>query len=896
MITAMFVLIWSTLYRIQILDADKYKEPFYQNELVEEEIQSVRGCIYDRYGRLLAGNEVSQALYLSLQTTVPDLNTALSQLLQIAEKNGDTVSVDQPLPIAYDENKGFYFIPTYDIGYSEIRFYNFLAEVYGTSRAYLTDEQKKATAEEVYIQMRTKTFRLDESYSREEALAILRLRYAIFVARAEEKTELCLIQGVSEQTKIEVLERSTDFPGFSVKEQYTRVYPQGDLFAHIIGYMGEISEDELAAHKNDEKTLAGYKEGDRIGKTGLEAVYEEALRGTSGVRQIELDGKTGEWVGEKTLVQAVNGNDIYLSIEIEVQKNTTNRLYAGIKELLIPKITGTSSRLTYSVGDIYEALIDNNFISLAQIEASDSSYSSCLSNIYASYSERYIAQLSSQILSSQTPMSSYPEILMDIYNVMIENMRNNLHLSYAYQNDEDFYEDYAAGRKTAREFLEYCVQNGYLDKNAYGLGQEENIDIILSNVVEHEMTILRRTAEFKKLLYKYILSTGAYSHNNFWRLLYEQGLLSNEDGSLDRFNRGQLSLLNAIKQKIQDDEITPAQLNLDPCSGSVSMVDPTSGEVLALVSYPSFDSNRISDSDYFTQLLQDKSSPLTFRALSELRAPGPTFKLCTSLASLDLGYININSKVYDYYAYPNVNSATKPVCWSRASHGLINVVKAIEYSCNYFFYDMGYRLSDPAADGSFNDAVGLEKLATYSKMLGLGTKTGIELDEAEPQVSTQDAVRSAIGQGTNAYSAANLSRYTATIANGGTVYDLYLVKRIVAPGEASETITEPRVNNVAEISKENFDIVRSGMRSVVTSSGTLSVLDANGIHCAGKTGTAEEATDRPDHTVYTGYSGYGEEPDIVVSIIISFGGGSSFAVSLFRDIMLDYYSVTLPTT
>ena len=220
-----------------------------------------------------------------------------------------------------------------------------------------------------------------------------------------------------------------------------------------------------------------------------------------------------------------------------------------------------------------------------------------------------------------------------------------------------------------------------------------------------------------------------------------------------------------------------------------------------MVSYPSYDNNLVMNSwSYYSKIAEDKSSPLTFRALTETRAPGSTFKMVTALAGLELGYIDKNHTVYDRYQYPNVNSVQKPVCWSRNSHGLVNVVRGLDVSCNYFFYDLGYRLSDPdPLTGAFRDAVGYEKLDTYATMLGLATKTNIELAEATPTVSTLDAVRSAIGQGTHSYTTANINRYTCTLANGGTVYNLYLVDRVqTASGEVLSK-TEPVVDNVADV-------------------------------------------------------------------------------------------------
>ncbi len=216
-------------------------------------------------------------------------------------------------------------------------------------------------------------------------------------------------------------------------------------------------------------------------------------------------------------------------------------------------------------------------------------------------------------------------------------------------------------------------------------------------------------------------------------------------------------------------------------------------------------------------------------------------------------------------------------------------------SCNYFFYDLGYRLSDPdPLTGSFRDAVGYEKLDTYATMLGLATKTNIELAEATPTVSTLDAVRSAIGQGTHSYTTANINRYTCTLANGGTVYNLYLVDRIQTASGEVVSKTEPVIDNVADVSQENLALVKEGMRLVSTDSSkrVLSVLDEQGITTAGKTGTAQESENRPDHSLFTGFASY-ENPEIVATIVIPYGGGSTNATPAFRDVIAAYYDLDL---
>lgn len=886
--------IWTSLYQIQILDADHYKKMAAENIYEEQELEGIRGCIYDRYGRPLALNNTSLSLYYTPDADNENLNASILYLLEIIKENKDQISLSQPFPIAYDPAVGFYYLPAYSSDQNEMALYNFLAEIFGTSRDELTQEQKETTAEEAFQQIKENTFQLPETASVEQQFTLAQIRYAIFCGRWEPTTPILLIRNVSEKTQAAIMERRSDFTGFSVKTEYAREYPEGELFAHIIGYAGHINEEEL-----EEKKELGYTENDTIGKTGIELQYEEQLRGTSGRVRIELDGETGTRVNETTLVPAVQGNSIFLTIDRDLQEQAYHALYQQIKSLLISKITGESSKKgkTYSLQDIYCALIENNFISIAKIESSTGEYSVSLKNLYQQESDWELAQLRDGILNSQLSLSQYPELLKDIYNLMIEAMRDQGHLSYDYQQDSDFYSMYAQGQLTIREFLEYCLQHEYLDRASYSVGEETNIDILLETIVETEMERLRQNIEYKKRIYRYLIENNLYSQASVLYLMYEEGLIHNQDGSREAVLSGELSVLDCIIKKIQEDEITPAHLNLDPCSGSVVLTDCNTGEVLAMVSYPSYDPNLfINNLNYYNQIVQDNSGPLAFRALYEMRAIGSTYKMCTAIAGLDLGYIDAYTTIYDAYQYPNVNSIDQPTCWSTVSHGSLNVIEALNHSCNYFFYDVGFRLSDPDNALEFNDTIGLKKLATYAERLGLSTPTGIEIGEGTPQSSDQDAVRSAIGQGTNAFSAANINRYTCTLANGGSVYNLYLVDEIHSAKGEVVAKSEPHKAGDAEISSDIFSIVQQGMRRVVVDEHAheLSVLDAAGLHTAGKTGTAQELEDRPDHSLFTGYASY-DHPEITVTVVIPYGGGSANAIPVFRDVIANYYGIALDT-
>ncbi len=893
-----FGAMWSSVYRIQILDAEHYQEIAAENTYEEQAIQGIRGEIFDRYGRPLAVNTTSLSLYYLPDADNPDLNASILYLLEILEENGDEISLEQIFPIDYDVNTGFYYIDDFDVAVNDIGLYNFLAEIYNSSRDELTVQQKNVTANEAFQYIVDTTFNMPKTEDTETLLKLARIRYAIFCGRWDPTEPILIARNISDTTQAAIMERRSDFAGFTVETQYAREYPEGMLFAHIVGYAGHINEAEL-----EEKAGKGYDVDDVIGKTGIEYQFEDELRGSEGLMRIELDGETGTRVNEITLIPAEQGSSIFLTVDRDLQKQAYDALYEQIKALLIRKITGYSSEAsseggeTYSLQDVYCALIDNHFVPISKIESSSNEFAVTLKDIYDQQSEWNLSQLETLILDSQIQFSQYADIQQDIYNLMIESMRDNEHLSYDYRNDEEFYTVYAAGRKTTREFFEYCLTHGYLYLDVYDLTQEKDIDTQITAIITSEFDNLRRNNEYKKRIYRYILENHLYSEASFLYLMYEEGLLSNADGSREEVLGGELSVLACIIQKIQNDEITPADLNLDPCSGSVVLTDCNSGEVLAMVSYPSYDPNLfLNSSAYYNQIVLDNSGPLTFRALYEMRAIGSTYKMCTAITALDLGYIDETTMIYDYYSYPNVNSVTQPVCWSEVSHGDTTVVTALDHSCNYFFYEVGFLLSDPKPNLEFDDAVGLKKLASYAEKLGLASETGIEIGEGAPKTSDQDAVRSAIGQGTNAFSAANVNRYTCTLANEGLVYDLFMVDAIhSAQGEVLYQAKPKMVSNT-DIENKTFDIVKEGMRLVVTDEHNeeLQSLEAAGMKTAGKTGTAQESEDRPDHSYFTGFAPY-ETPEITVTVVIPYGGGSSNAIPVFRDVVANYYGIALDT-
>lgn len=884
-----FFLLIQNLYQMQILDAEKYKERVYEDQVETVAVDGVRGNIYDCYGRPLAVNESTQNLYFRADTSNENLNTSIAALLRIMEENGDELQVDQELPIDYDAYTGFYYEDRYANPTGTARL-NFLAEIYGTKRDDLTAEQAGATAEEAYLQMRNTTFKIDESVSLEEALEIMRVRYAIFQARWSPEEPVLIAKNISEGTQVSVLEKNNEYKGFFIETEYSRVYPQGEYFAHVLGYVGRISEAEWEKYEQ-----AGYAEHAIVGKTGLEAVYEEELKGGSGEMKVTFSGETGERIQEEITVNATKGNDIILTLDADLQKSCYESLYNQIKTLLLDKITGYSSEDTYSEMDVICALLENGYFSIDTIKESDHATAVKYTELFNKEADRALVEVEKLIMEADTLIDNYTDEQMDYFNLVMVYLRNQGYLSTEYRDENDtFYVQYAEGYKSAKDFMEYCYVKGYFATEEFEIQEDTSMGLGLRRIIQTALDAIRHDENFEQMVYTYVLRKEQLNTREFIDMCYSLGFLDNADGSYEKFKSGSVSILELIRGKIEMDEITPADVNLDPSTGSIIMTDCDTGEVRAIVSYPSFDNNLVMNSpSYYAKVAANHSSPMLFRALMEARAPGSTFKMCTAAAGLELGYIDTGYYVYDNYAYPNVNSGSSPTCWREVSHGSINIIEALRDSCNYFFYDLGYRLSDPDAEtGAFDDDIGLEKLAYYTETLGLSTETGIELSEAMPKYSDQDAVRSAIGQGTNNYTVANINRYTNTIANGGYVYDLFMVDRIQNPEGTVLYETVPEPVSKADVKEENLDIIRQGMRLVNTVSAvyTLGELDELGVETAGKTGTAQESKLRHPHSWYTGYTNL-EDPEISITINIPYGNGSDNALPVFRDVVKAYYEL-----
>ena len=329
--------------------------------------------------------------------------------------------------------------------------------------------------------------------------------------------------------------------------------------------------------------------------------------------------------------------------------------------------------------------------------------------------------------------------------------------------------------------------------------------------------------------------------------------------------------------------------SMKAAAGAAVVLDVKDGSVLAASNYPSFDQNLYATQ--YSEYSADESLPLFNRALQGLYTPGSTFKPAVAIAALDTGLINRYStvnctRVYTYY------KDYRPKCTQHGhGNGPIDVVNAIKWSCNIFFYDVGRRLTSDVYDA-------------YAYKLGLGQRTGVEVSEAVGHLTSKNDsnymesldVQAAIGQGNTVVTPIQLATYAATLANNGTRYRTHFVKAIL-DSNTGEVIneTQPEVMDVIEDKGETFDLIQQGMIGV---SQTISALANYPYTIACKTGTPQRSEGYYSGSSYRHYTNtmmiaYGptEDAQIAIGIAVEYGGGGARAGNLMADIFNAYFAM-----
>lgn len=879
------------LFTIQIVEGEAYQSEVQEKITKERELKSTRGNIFDRNGTLLAYNEMSYSVTYEDTgelTTNEEKNAMIYKMIKIVESNGDVLADD--FFIQLDEKGNLVFQSD---GSAELRFKR---DVYSLSSVdNLSEEQKAATASEVFNYMRygsaeeaTKMYNISEEYSLEDALKIMMIRFNIIMNKYSRYLPITIASDVNDETVAAIRESSEELPGVAILEQTRRVYNDSEYFAHIMGYTGLITQEKLEELK--EKGNDNYSATDQIGITGVEKEFEEYLHGENGSETVIVNDQTRVLEILKT-DEPKAGNDLYLTIDADLQKASYQLLEKRLASILLNALKNNDKLTIY---DVYYALINNSVIDITTLNNDDST--ELEKQVYKKFQSQQkivLRNLKNElVITNTTPKKSLTEDMQEYIDYIYKMLKDDkILLVSEIPADDTTLVAYQNGTISLSSYLKYAISNNFVDLTKLNVGNEYySTEELYEKLLDLIIDTLTVDSSFNKIIYRDLVYSYKLSGKEICLLLFDQSVLEYDEKAINGLDSGTLSAASFIQSKIKNLEITPAQLALEPCSGSIVVTDVKTGEVLALVSYPSYDNNMFAnrvDSAYFNKINNDLAYPLINRPLQQKTAPGSTFKMVTAVAALEEGVITPSETILDKYEFTAITPSPKD--HTRHSHGKVDVPNALEVSCNYFFYEAGYRLGTDSS-GNYISNLGLKRIKKYAEMFGFGATSGIELPEYSPKISNFDAVRSAIGQGENDFTPVQIARYVTAIANRGTAFNLTIYDKVQDLNNKVIEQNKATIFNNVEISNTTWNLIQEGMYKVVNGedSSIKRLFSGLDIEIAGKTGTAQQIKTKPNHALFVSYAPY-EDPEIAVTVVIPNGYTSSNAAELARDVYKYYY-------
>lgn len=885
-----FGIILARIFTLQVVNGKSYQENFSLKIQMKQPINAARGNIYDKNGKLLAYNELAYSISINDSTTYSStkeknkaVNAELAEILTVLKNNGETLNNDFKIDRKKDG--------TYSFNVSGSSLNRFRADVFGKSSAddleYDKDtgiDEANATAEQIMEYLMGKdNFGISSKYDGDLAYRIVVVRYAMLGNRFARYKEVKIATDVSDKTVAYVNEHMDTLSGISVNEDMIRKYNYSEYFSSIIGYTGPISESEYTAlHKKNKD----YTQNDTVGKAGLEQYYETYLRGKNGEQKFYIDnvGRISEIISS---TDSVAGDDLYLSIDADLQKATYLALQNEIAAIVYSNIKSGE----IPINDVYTALIGNSVINtehFSKAKASDTEKN--VLSVFKSRQKTTLGKIKQELTSSPEALNTMSDEVLDEFTYIISMLKDDqVLLKNEIDTSDSVYQKWKNQKISPKEYLSYCITQHWIDISQLNVDEKyadstEVYDALCKYILKN----IKTDTEFSKIIYQYMITRGEISPRQLCLILFDQGVLDYDDATVNKLKNGSLSPRDFLMKKIYNIEITPAQLALEPCTGSCVVTDEKTGEIRAMVSYPGYDSNKLAngvDSEYFASLQHDKSFPLLNYATQQKTAPGSTFKLVSATAGLVENVITTSDQIRCTGIYNDISN--KPKCWIYpGSHGLDNVSEAIRDSCNVFFYTVGNRLAQKKT-GSYNDANGIDLIQKYAHIYGLDQKTGLEISESKSSVATKYPVMAAIGQSDNNYTTVALSRYVTAVASGKK-YNYQLMNKIVdADGKTVKKYKADYEDISDTLTSSQWDAIHSGMREVVS---TMDRFQGFDIPVAGKTGTAQQ-TGHANHGLFVGYAPY-DDPEITIAVRIANAYSSHNAATAARNVISYYYKET----
>ena len=908
----MFLMILVKLYNLQIINGNYYVENYVQKSIREVTIPAARGNIYDKDGNILAYNELVNNVTIADVDAYPQNNKGINsrnrmllELTKILHKYN--ANIESKYMIEIDENGNYNFTTP-----NEKQHRTFIANIYGRRVEDLDEGQNfrfrsDISAKEAFEHSKTR-YQMDlilDDYGKpiiipdKTLLDMIGIHFTMRLTSYMKYQPTIIAEGVSGRCASEILEKKGTLKGIEIEETSSRKYNYSLYFAQIVGYTGRTSEERINELK---KTNPQYDINDKVGLLGIEKSMESYLCGTKGFRRIVVDssGKILETLEEQ---EAKAGNDVYLTIRVEDQIANYYLLEQRLAGILASKIVNQdvdnirldSSSMMIPAYEAYYALISNNVLDAEHFQREDAKYAEKeIFRLYRESKERARTEIYKNLMDENA------DIQMNLSNAAQNYMayvyrylwtHNNILMSDKIDRDVSEYKLWKEDGISLRNFLLKAIEETWIDTTKiYSKERYGDRDTIYNSLVEYIMSELNNNEEFDNLVYRFAIKQDFITNRLLMMALYEQGAIPYNQTEYDKLAKANNEYVYTFFIRLlRDLVLKPSQLALDPHNGSIVVTDVKNGMVKVLATYPSYDNNLIYSKGYLDSLNTNKSYPLVNCATQTQLAPGSSFKPISSLAALEENVIMKEDIIECTGIFEEVDPPIR--CWAYPySHGNLDLLQGIMNSCNVYFSILGHLMSYDDK-GNYSTDNGIRIIQKYSRFFGLDKKSGVEIDEMEPQISYTDPERSAMGQGTHAYNNIQLAKATCALANGGQLYDLTILYKIVAKnGNILYEFKEKFVDTIP-VTANSFNTVHEGMRLVCTDGVARYIFRGQEIEVCGKTGTAQERKDRPNHAIFVSFAPY-RSPDIAVNVIIPFGYSSGNAASLSNRVYDYMYGKT----
>jgi penicillin-binding protein 2 len=521
-------------FNLQIVNGEEYLNDFILQIEKTRDISSTRGRILDRNGNVLAENELAYSVKIedvfeSSRNKNAKVNDVVYRLIKLIEKNGDSVITD--FKIIIDEDGDY----AYSVdGTALLRFQ---ADVLGYRTIdELSEEEKAMTAQELIEYLsRAKGFAIGQyedpentktpfvpgkGYTKEEWLQMVTIRYAMNLTSFRKYVGTTVATNVSAETVAVIMENSDQLDGVSIVEDTVRHYIDSKYFAHVLGYTGKISSDELAELNDQVVTEGGledtYTINDVVGKSGIEAYMETTLQGTKGSEKVVVNN-TGKVITILERKEAQPGADVYLTIDKDLTEAVYNIIEQKLAGLVASKIINAkefnlpenakSSSIKIPIYDVYFAMINNNILDRKHFEAEDAGETEkAVYAAYLEYKQGVYDRLTYELTEGATPYSKLSKEYQVYQSNIVSLLREEGVIMKELVDDNDATQTAWAKEEviSLKEYLQYCIAMNWIDVSKLDLNDKYSDSTeVYDKLLDYTINAIDHTTEFQKRFYKY---------------------------------------------------------------------------------------------------------------------------------------------------------------------------------------------------------------------------------------------------------------------------------------------------------------------------------------------------------------------------------------------------------